>query len=106
MPKFSYRVLSNTKNKQTGEDATLPFISLQLENAELGTVRIKGKHPSELLYNLMQQAEDWVVTAVANTALASLNERIERETQQANRDKQVTRHTGKTERDRQKRVGK
>ncbi len=101
LPKYSYKILSLSKDKKTDKEVGIPFISLILESVDIGSVRIRGSHPSELLYNLMQQAEEWVITTAA---LAIQEDRIEREMQQANRDRQVTRQTGKTERERQKRA--
>lgn len=111
LPKYSYKVLSITEDKknpakENGIPFGIPFISLTLEPGDIsqgGMVRIRGKHPSEILYNLMQQAEEWVITTAS---LSYQEDRINRETEQANRDRLVTRQTGKTERERMKRVAR
>jgi hypothetical protein len=98
LPKYSLKILTKSKTK-TGEPQNIPFIPLIFDFGQFGKINFRGKHPSESLYSLLQQAEEWVITTAAVAIQTAM---IEKEEKQAEFGKQVTRQTGKTERNRNK----
>ncbi len=93
LPKYSAKLVC----QQSSNGLHSPFIPFYFEAKQAGQISFKGKYPSDAIHALFQQAEEWVLNTAAN---AIQDEMIEREMKDAERGKQVTRHTGKTERKR------
>jgi len=79
----------------------LPFITAYKDFGSIAHVRLQ-KSFAEPLARLSHAAEEWIVTEMAASNEEHLEQRREKEMQQVNRGKPVTKVTGKTARKRER----
>lgn len=98
-PSFNPRYSLKVGRVRDGKFA--PFLPIRLESQ--GKVTIHRVH--EVVAKLLTEAEDWIHNEAQVRENDRMEYRIAKETKQANQGKQVTRVTGKTQKNRDKRRG-
>lgn len=81
----------------------LPFFEVPVTGQRMGRADLDAT--IDRLYVMIEKAREFIQTDAAAKAMEYLDVQRERDEQNANRGKPVTRHTGKTERNRQKKNG-
>ena len=82
------------------EKSFIPLLPMFTEGHGKGKITIK--RVAEVVLELVKSAEDWIHNEAQYAEDTRTHSRIEREQKQADRDKPVTRVTGKTEKKRNK----
>jgi hypothetical protein len=102
-PRFSISIGRLVAPLSGTEDRHVPHLGVFVEGQ--GTLNLRA--PVALaIGEAVQEAEGWILNECQRSEDQILEDRVKKETKQANAGKPPTKHTGKTEREREKRRNK
>jgi len=100
-PQYSFRVGQMVSRQDKTEHFS---VHMRASKDRSSMVHVNLRQPfAEALTRLLNEAQEWIVTEMAIRHDSDIEARIEKEQRSANFGQQKTRHTGKTEKNRNKR---